>query len=152
MNNGYRASFKQTWQNMSLRFKIGLAIVLLFLIMGFFVYLFSPGKVMTLSAYKKNQSPSLEHFLGTNKQGQDIFWLLIESVHNSMVLGFIVAGASTAIGVFIGLLSGFIGGITDRLIMFLCDAILVIPSLPILILMGALLKGRASIIDRKSVV
>lgn len=147
MDNGYRANFKQVWKNMSLRFKIGLGMVIFFLIMGFVVYLFSPGKVMSLSTYKKNLAPSLEHFLGTNKQGQDIFWLLVEAVHNSMVLGFTVAGVSTIIGVFVGLLSGFIGGLADRIIMFICDVILVIPQLPILILMGALLKGRASVMS-----
>ena len=130
---------------MSLRFKIGLCIVIAFIIIGFVVYLFSPGEVMTLSAYKKNQSPSWEHILGTNKHGQDIFWLLIESIHNSMMIGIVVAAAATAIGVFIGLLSGFVGGAVDRVIMFLCDSIIVIPSLPILILMGSMLKGRASL-------
>ena len=147
MNTGYKANIKQIWRNMSMRFKIGLVLVIFFLLIGFFVYWFSPGDVMSLGTYKKNQPSSWEHILGTNKQGQDIFWLLVESIHNSMMLGFIVAGASTVIGVFVGLLSGFIGGLTDRVIMFLCDAILVIPSLPILILMGALLKGRASVLS-----
>ena len=147
MNTGYRANFKQAWSNMSLRFKIGLVVVIFFLIVGFVVYLLSPGSVMTLSTYKKNLAPSLEHFMGTNKQGQDIFWLLVESIHNSMVLGFVVAGAATVIGVFVGLFSGSVGGVVDRVLMFVCDAILVIPSLPILILMGALLKGRASIMS-----
>ena len=145
MNTGYKVSFRQIWRSMSLRFKIGLCIVIAFIIIGFVVYLFSPGEVMTLSAYKKNQAPSWEHILGTNKQGQDIFWLLIESIHNSMMIGIVVAAAATDIGVFIGLLSGFVGGAVDRVIMFLCDSIIVIPSLPILILMGSMLKGRASL-------
>ena len=144
MNKGYRANFKQVWRSMSLRFKIGLGIVIAFFIIGFVVYLFSPGSVMTLSAFKKNQAPSWEHLLGTNKQGQDIFWLLIESIHNSMILGIMVAAAATAIGVLVGLLAGFIGGAVDRAIMLLCDSVIVIPSLPILILLGALLRGRAT--------
>lgn len=144
MNKGYRANFKQVWRSMSLRFKIGLGIVIVFFIIGFVVYLFSPGSVMTLSAFKKNQAPSWEHLLGTNKQGQDIFWLLIESIHNSMILGIVVAAAATAIGVLVGLLAGFIGGAVDRAIMLLCDSVIVIPSLPILILLGALLRGRAT--------
>ena len=144
MNKGYRANFKQVWRSMSLRFKIGLGIVIAFFIIGFVVYLFSPGSVMTLSAFKKNQAPSWEHLLGTNKQGQDIFWLLIESIHNSMILGIVVAAAATAIGVLVGLLVGFIGGAVDRAIMLLCDSVIVIPSLPILILLGALLRGRAT--------
>ena len=144
MNKGYRANFKQVWRSMSLRFKIGLGIVIAFFIIGFVVYLFSPGSVMTLSAFKKNQAPSWEHLLGTNKQGQDIFWLLIESIHNSMILGIVVAAAATAIGVLVGLLAGFIGGAVDRAIMLVCDSGIVIPSLPILILLGALLRGRAT--------
>ena len=144
MNKGYRANFKQVWRSMSLRFKIGLGIVIAFFIIGFVVYLFSPGSVMTLSAFKKNQAPSWEHLLGTNKQGQDIFWLLIESIHNSMILGIVVAAAATAIGVLVGLLAGFIGGAVDRAIMLVCDSVIVIPSLPILILLGALLRGRAT--------
>ena len=144
MNKGYRANFKQVWRSMSLRFKIGLGIVIAFFIIGFVVYLFSPGSVMTLSAFKKNQAPSWEHLLGTNKQGQDIFWLLIESIHNSMILGIVVAAAATAIGLLVGLLAGFIGGAVDRAIMLLCDSVIVIPSLPILILLGALLRGRAT--------
>lgn len=144
MNKGYRANFKQVWRSMSLRFKIGLGIVIAFFIIGFVVYLFSPGSVMTLSAFKKNQAPSWEHLLGTNKQGQDIFWLLIESIHNSMILGIVVAATATAIGVLVGLLAGFIGGAVDRAIMLVCDSVIVIPSLPILILLGALLRGRAT--------
>lgn len=146
MNTGYRANFRQTWQSMSLRFKIGLFIVVAFFIIGFVVYLFSPGEVMSLSAYKKNLDPSWAHLLGTNKQGQDIFWLLIESIHNSMLVGIFVALAATVIGVLIGLFSGFVGGFLDRIILFLCDSVIVIPSLPILILMGSLLKGRASLL------
>lgn len=146
MQSEYKANFRQTWKSMGLRFKIGIIIVLFFIILGFVVYLFSPGKVMQLSAYRKNLPPSSEHILGTNKQGQDIFWLLVESIHNSMIIGLLVGLASTAIGVFIGLLSGFIGGAADSIIMFICDSIIVIPSLPILIYMGAMLKGRASIL------
>lgn len=145
MNSGYKANFKQVWRSMSLRFKIGLFIVAIFAILGFGVYLFSPGEVMKLGTFKRNQPISFEHFLGTNKQGQDIFWLLIESIHNSMIVGIVVAAAATAIGVLIGLLSGFVGGIVDRVIMFLCDSIIVIPSLPILILIGSMLKGRSSL-------
>lgn len=145
MKRHNRASFKQVWVAMSLRYKIGLAIVVFFFILGFIVPLFSPGNPTALGVYKKGLASSWEHFLGTNKQGQDIFWLLVESIQNSMVLGITVAFFATVIGVLVGLTSGFIGGATDRVLMFLCDAIIVVPSLPILILMGSVLKGRASL-------
>ena len=130
---------------MSLRFKIGLIITLCFLILGFIFPLFNQTDPMALSAFKKNLRPSLEHFFGTNKQGQDIFWLLVESIKNSIILGMTVALFATVIGVLVGLTAGFVGGALDRILMFICDSIIVVPSLPILILMGSILKGRASI-------
>lgn len=145
MSKQNRASFKQIWAAMSLRYKIGLAIVAVFLVLGFIVPLFSPGDPTVLGTFKKNLKPSLEHLFGTNKQGQDIFWLLVESIKNSMILGITVAFMATVIGVLVGLTSGFVGGALDKVLMFLCDAIIVVPSLPILILMGSVLKGRASL-------
>ncbi len=145
MNTQYKANFRQVWRSMNLRLKIGLVIVTLFVILGFVVYLFCPDNVMGLSVFRKNMKPSWEHLFGTNKQGQDIFWLLISSIHMSMILGILVAFFATAIGVMTGLFAGFMGGPIDRGIMFLCDSIISIPSLPILILMGSVLKGRASI-------
>ena len=77
------ATIGQVWRAMSLRFKIGLVITLFFLILGFIFPLFNQTDPMALSVFKKNLKPSLEHFFGTNKQGQDIFWLLVESIQNS---------------------------------------------------------------------
>jgi peptide/nickel transport system permease protein len=145
MNTNYKASFRQIWKSMNPRLKIGLVIVTVFVVLGFVVYLFCPDNVMGLSVYRKNMKPSWEHLFGTNKQGQDTFWLLISSIHMSMILGILVAFFATAIGVLTGLFAGFVGGFVDRIIMFLCDSIISIPSLPILILMGSVLRGRASI-------
>lgn len=145
MKRRRNATIGQVWQAMSLRFKIGLIITLCFLILGFIFPLFNQTDPMALSTFKKNLKPSLEHFFGTNKQGQDIFWLLVESIKNSIVLGMTVALCATVIGVLVGLTAGFVGGALDRILMFICDSIIVVPSLPILILMGSILKGRASI-------
>lgn len=145
MKRRHNATIGQVWRAMSLRFKIGLIITLCFLILGFIFPLFNQTDPMALSAFKKNLKPSLEHFFGTNKQGQDIFWLLVESIKNSIILGMTVALFATVIGVLVGLTAGFVGGALDRVLMFICDSIIVVPSLPILILMGSILKGRASI-------
>lgn len=130
---------------MDLRFKIGLVFVVLLLTFGFIVYLFSPGGVMSMNTYGKNLPVSREHWLGTTQQGQDIFWLLVESLHNSLIIGFLVAIASTAAGVFIGLFAGFVGGFVERAILFVSDVLVIVPRILILIMLGALLHGRATI-------
>lgn len=78
--------------------------------------------------------------------GQDVVWLLIEAIHNSLVIGLIVAFLGTVVGVFVGLLSGFAGGLLDRVLMIVTDTFVVIPSLPILIMMTSLMKGSSTTI------
>ena len=129
------------------RIKIGTASIVVFFILGFIIPLFYWSvHPMTRQAYPRNLPVSFSHFLGTTSQGQDIFQLLVFSLRNSLIIGLSVALIATIIGVFAGLSSGFIGGLYDKLVTFLMDSFIVIPSLPILILMASLLKGQASMI------
>ena len=78
--------------------------------------------------------------------GQDVFWLLMEAIHNSLLIGLIVATIGTVVGVFVGLVAGFSGGVLDRVLMVVTDTFVVVPSLPILVLMTSLMKGSTTII------
>jgi peptide/nickel transport system permease protein len=66
-------------------------------------------------------------------------------LRNSLLLGLVVAFFSTLIGVLAGLLAGYSGGIVDRVVSFLMDALLSIPTLPILILLAALFGGQLAL-------
>ncbi len=137
---------KVFWSNASLRLKIGIFALLFFLIVGFILPLFPHTNPITYNTYLKNLKPNATNWLGTTALGQDIFWLLIESLRNSIIIGLIVATIGTLVGTFVGLLSGFLGGFWDRALMVLTDTFVVIPSLPILILMTSLMKGQAGIL------
>ncbi len=113
-------------------------------VLGFVVYFIPHADPFPNNVMQKNLPPSSEHFFGTTSQGQDIFWLLIEAIHNSLSIGFIVAFLGTVVGVFVGLVAGFVGGGVDRALMVITDTFVVIPSLPVLILMTALMKGSNS--------
>lgn len=76
--------------------------------------------------------------------GQDVVWLLIEAIHNSLVIGLIVAFLGTVVGVFVGLLSGFAGGLLDRVLMIVTDTFVV--DVTILIMMTSLMKGSSTTI------
>ena len=73
-------------------------------------------------------------------------WLLIDAIHNSLLIGLIVALIGTVVGVLVGLLAGFAGGVLDRILMIITDTFVVIPQLPILILMTSLMKGSSTVI------
>ena len=136
---------KKFWKNASLRLKLGLIITIFFLVLGFVVYFIPHADPFPNNIRAKNLAPSMEHFFGTTSQGQDIFWLLIEAIHNSLTIGFIVAAIGTVVGVLVGLISGFVGGALDRILMLITDTFVVIPSLPVLIMMTSLMKGSSTV-------
>ncbi len=137
---------KKFWKNANGRLKAGMIITAFFVILGFVVYFIPHINPFTYNSFPKKLHPSWEHFLGTTSMGQDVFWLLIEAIHNSMVIGLVVATIGTVVGVMVGLIAGFSGGLTDRILTVITDTFVVIPSLPILVLMTALMKGSATVI------
>lgn len=131
---------------LSPRMAAGSAILLAFVVLGFVLPWFAPADPRAWQTYPRNLAPAWAHLMGTTSLGQDIFWLLTWAIRNSLLLGIIVAFLSTLIGVAIGLAAGFKGGVVDRMLCFMMDATIVIPSLPILILMASLLKGQATLL------
>jgi peptide/nickel transport system permease protein len=134
------------WILKSPRTAAGTAILLAFVVFGFVLPWLAPADPRAWQTYPRNLAPAWPHLMGTTNLGQDIFWLLTWAIRNSLLLGLIVAFFSTLIGVAMGLVAGFRGGLVDRVLSFLMDATIVIPSLPILILMASLLKGQATLL------
>ena len=137
---------KKFWKNANSRLKAGMIITAFFLVLGFVVYFVPHINPFTYNSFPKKLHPSWAHVLGTTSMGQDVFWLLIEAIHNSMVIGLIVATIGTVVGVMVGLIAGFSGGLVDRVLTVVTDTFVVIPSLPILVLMTALMKGSATVL------
>jgi peptide/nickel transport system permease protein len=128
------------------RLVVGLVIVGVFLVLGLVVPIFAPENPTAWNTYFRNLPPSTKHIMGTNNLGQDIFWLLTWSIRNSLWIGLSVAALATLIGVVVGLLAGFLGGFVDRTLTLFMDIVIAVPTLPILILMSALLGGRTSLL------
>jgi peptide/nickel transport system permease protein len=95
-------------------------------------------------SYSKNLSPSLEHPLGTNSLGQDIFWFLVIAVRNSLILGVSVSCVTTLVAGTVGLVAGYVGGLPDRVLTALMDTFIAIPAFPILIVLSTLVRGNTS--------
>lgn len=77
--------------------------------------------------------PSADHWLGTDRAGSDIFGQVIIGARNSITIAFAITIFAAAIGLSIGLIAGFFGGIVDNIIMRFIDFILVLPFLMLVI-------------------
>lgn len=85
--------------------------------------------------------PSLDHFLGTDEKGMDVFTRLMYGGRISLTIGFIVVILETVLGILLGGLAGYFGGWVDQLIMRIVDIFNCIPTLPILLIASAVLDS-----------
>jgi peptide/nickel transport system permease protein len=88
--------------------------------------------------------PSWPYILGTNSRGQDVFWQLTVAIRNTLTFGLMVAFISRILSLVIGLVSGYAGGIVDRILMSINDTFVVIPLFPILVLFYFVMRDNMS--------
>lgn len=78
------------------------------------------------------------HLFGTDELGRDVFIRLVYGTRVSMGVGVLVAIASALIGLLIGSIAGFYGGLVDTVLMRVTDALLSLPHIPVLIVIAAI--------------
>lgn len=85
------------------------------------------------------ESPSSAHLLGTDGHGMDVLTRIMYGGRVSLIIGFIVIFIEVIIGVILGGIAGYFGGWADNLIMRVVDIFNCIPSLPLMIIIGAIM-------------
>ena len=106
------------------------AIILGLLILIFFGSLFiSFDAVTARNVPARFTPPNLQYPFGTDSMGRNMFIRVIYGIRYSLAIGFGAAAMSTVLGVLLGSLAGYYGGITDNVIMRASDVIASIPGL-----------------------
>lgn len=85
--------------------------------------------------------PSWDHPLGTDSLGQGIATELIVGTRPIMEVGLVAAVITTFVGVVIGLLTGYLGGWPDVVVMRVVDIALTIPGLPLIVVIAAVIHS-----------
>lgn len=107
---------------------------------------FAPYDPTLWNVVPRDLGPSREHLLGTDSNGQDIFWTASFAVRNSLIVAVIAGVVSRIIAVLFGMIAGYKGGNTDRVLMFISDSLLVIPLFLIIVLMAMLVRESMNLI------
>jgi peptide/nickel transport system permease protein len=126
-------------------FRIGAVILILVLIMVLLSF-FSPYAPDLNRVVPRNKAPSETFVLGTNSNGQDVFWMLTFAIRNSLIVAGMAVVIGRGIGVVLGMMSGYIGGTLDRVVSSVVDSVIVVPRLPLLILIATILRGQMSVL------
>ena len=91
-------------------------------------------------------SPSVQHWLGTDRFGRDILSRILYGARISLAIGFIATVISVTLGTVLGALAGYFGGKIDALLMRFTDMVLAFPRLVLLIMIVALFSPSIAVI------
>lgn len=140
-----RKSFRK-FANVDLRVSLGVLAILVLLLLAVFVPLWaepesqSIGDVLATRLLPPGARDASGgwHVLGTDAFGRDMFVRLWVAARVSLLVGIVGSALSGAVGIVLGALAGWSGGVADRIIVAVSDAMLAIPRLILLIVIAAL--------------
>jgi peptide/nickel transport system permease protein len=119
----------------------GLICIVFLIVLAVFAPLIAPYDPYKMDILHKLQAPSHEHLLGTDSLGRDTLSRIIYGTRTSLVIGVTVVAISTVVGLTLGLIAAYFGGLTYNIIMRFIDALMAFPMILLALLVGSLLGG-----------
>ena len=120
---------------------VGLCIIGVLVITLLVSLLISYASITATNISIRFQHPSAQHLFGTDSMGRDVFLRTIYGARYSLAIGFGSSLFAAVIGIFVGSISGFYGGILDEIIMRLTDVLASIPGLLLGMVIVSVLGG-----------
>ncbi len=108
---------------------------------------FDPYDISTLDLMKSELPPAWQsggdaaHLLGTDTQARDLLSTILYGSRVSLIVGFASVGLAIVLGVCLGLISGFAGGVIDAIIMRVADVFISFPAILVALLINGVLRG-----------
>ena len=111
----------------------GLLIIAVLSLAALFAPIVATHDPYTVDLLAAKQGPSAAHWLGTDEVGRDVFSRLVYGARVSLSVGLVAVTIYTSIGVILGAVSGYFGGLIDGVIQRLTDTVMCFPTLIIII-------------------
>ncbi len=123
---------------------IGLAIVLLIILLAVFAPVIAPYPEDASAVVKfaeSSQAPSMEHIMGTDTMGRDVFSRLLISLRGSLLMGVLVLAIAVPVGFVVGVLAGYYKDTwVETVLMRIVDIFLSVPALVLALAIAAILE------------
>jgi peptide/nickel transport system permease protein len=137
-----RGELRQFWRTFS-RNQLAVvagAVVTVLVLMAVLAPLLAPWDPNRPDTKKILIAPSIKHWLGTDPLGRDVLSRVLYGSRVSLSVGFVSVGIAALIGVLVGAVAGYQGGVVDSVVMRLVDLMLVFPRFFLLLAVLAFLK------------
>ena len=109
---------------------IGMALLILFIVIALFAPLFAPYNPAAIDLNHRLAAPEHAHWFGTDELGRDIFSRTLYGARLSLLVASSVVGCSLLLGLILGGLAGYYGGLLDTLLnVFVMNAFLALPGI-----------------------
>jgi peptide/nickel transport system permease protein len=118
----------------------GLFVVVILFVVAIFADYLAPYPPNNINTSQILVAPSWAHPMGTDVLGRDVLSRIIHGAWVSLSVGFVAVGISTLIGVILGAVSGYYGGIVDRVVMRFVDIMLCFPTFFLILAVVAFLQ------------
>lgn len=123
------------------KLRIGLAVVLFFVLLTLIGPLFTPYEPDEYIG-PAAQPPSAQFWFGTTTFGEDVYTQVVYGLSSTFLVGIVGGGIATILGMLVGFFGGYKGGKVDEVLNILTNIILVIPTLALLLIIAAYLEVR----------
>ena len=128
---------------------LGFGIVLAFVVVAVLApwiapYGFDDDRTADGVLFGTQQAPSAAHWFGTTVGGTDVFSRVVHGTRTAVVVIALAVVLSSVVGVPLGLVSGYVGGWLDRVLVLVMDALYAFPSLLLAIVVSIVLSGGSS--------
>lgn len=126
--------------------KLGLSVIIILSIvylLGLFAPLISPYPYTETNLLNTQQGPSLDHLLGTDRLGRDIFTRILWGIQTTVIITIVgLVTGSLILGVSLGLVAGYFRGKVDTFIMRVGEILSAFPDILLIIILAATLRPR----------
>lgn len=128
----------RVWRSADVSWVVGTLVLVIIVAAGILAPLIAPYAPNQLDLLHALQAPSWTHLMGTDDVGRDVFTRVLYAIRLDMIVVLFVTYAPLPIGVVLGTIGGYFGGVTDSVISRTVDVVIAFPFLVLVIAVVAI--------------